>query len=104
MQERAGVRMLASRVITLWGCALGLGLLTARPSLAQWCSEPSQPFCLGIGQPDDVCRLTVEQYLRQERDFRQCVADEANAKVEESRTRANKVVERWNCYAAGSSF
>ncbi len=72
--------------------------------MAQWCSEPSKPFCLGFGPPDDMCRFSVEQYVRQERDFRQCVVDEANMRVEESRTRSNKIIELWNCYAKGSTY
>ncbi|MEK7994371.1 MAG: hypothetical protein AAB403_11260 [Planctomycetota bacterium] len=102
VQEPAGVRVLARHCLLL---AAGLSALSyANPVSAQWCSEPSKPFCLGFGTPDDMCRISVEQYLRQEKDFRQCVVDEANAKVEESRNRANRIVEQWNCYARGSSF
>ena len=72
---------------------------------AQWrCFEPSKPFCLGFGDPDDICRRSVEQYLEAERAFRQCVIDEGQTKVDQSRERSKKIVEQWNCYADGQKF
>ncbi len=86
-------------------CTIVVGAtLGAEPALAQWCFEPTKPYCLGFGTPDEMCRFSVDQYVQQERAFRQCVVDEANAKVEESRTRVNRVIEQWNCYARGGTF
>ena len=46
----------------------------------------------------------MRRYIQQERDYRQCVRDEATQKMEESVTRANRMVEQWNCYASGSKI
>jgi hypothetical protein len=73
-------------------------------AFASWCTEPSKPWCLDVGQPDSYCRYEVEAYVTKERDFRSCIVDEANTKIEESKTRVNKVVDRWNCYARGEKF
>jgi hypothetical protein len=100
MQERAGLRML-SRAFAL----LALAIVTSiSPAGAQWCSEPSKPFCLDMGQTDDWCRSEVEQFLAREKEFRDCLVDEANQRIEESKRRSKLVVEKWNCYAKGNSF
>lgn len=84
---------------------LGLAFaLFAAPAGAQWCSEPSKPFCLDMGQTDDWCRSEVEQFLTREKEFRECLVDDANRRIEESKRRARQAVEKWNCYAKGSSF
>ncbi len=74
------------------------------PAGAQWCSEPSKPFCLEMGQTDDWCRGEVEQFLTREKEFRDCLVDDANRRIEESKRRARQAVEKWNCYAKGNSF
>lgn len=71
---------------------------------AQWCTEPSKPSCLGLGSPDDLCRIEVEKYLSREREFRDCLVDETNQRIEESKQRSRRVVEQWNCYAKGKAF
>jgi hypothetical protein len=100
VQERAGLRMLGRAVATL-----ALAFVTSiSPVSARWCIEPSKPFCLDIGQPDDWCRSEVEQFLAREKEFRDCLVDEANQRIEESKRRSKQVVEKWNCYAKGNSF
>jgi hypothetical protein len=100
VQKRAGLRMLGRAFATV-----ALSSLAFIPAAdAQWCSEPSKPSCLDIGQPDSWCRDEVEQYLAREKQFRDCLVDEANQRIEESKRRARQVVERWNCYAEGNSF
>lgn len=111
VQEPAGVRMLNSKLAPLTCSALLLTIMSAAPGWAQWCSEPSAPSCLIFGDPDEWCRLSVERYIRDEREFRQCIIDETNRKIDEakaktaeSEVRVQRVVSRWNCYASGSTF
>lgn len=59
---------------------------------------------MDFGTPDSWCEMEVRTYLDRERDFRQCVKDEASQKINDSVERANRVVERWNCYASGSKY
>lgn len=84
---------------------LALALVTSiSPASAQWCSEPSKPFCLDIGQPDDWCRSEVEQFLAREKERRDCLVDEAYQRIDESKRRSKLIVEKWNCYSKGNFF
>ena len=76
----------------------------ATPAWAYWCSEPSEPSCMMYGKPDSYCEHEVRRYVNEERDYRQCVKDDANQKIDESVERANRIVQRWNCHASGSSY
>lgn len=100
LQKPAESRVLG-RVFASLTLAFGVSI---SPAVAQWCSEPSKPFCLDLGQPDDWCRSEVEQYLVREREFRECLVDDANRRMEESKRRARQTIEKWNCYAKGNSF
>jgi hypothetical protein len=100
MQESAGVRVLTRAIAAMATLTLA-GY--ASPAKAQWCNEPSKPFCMDIGQPDSFCRIEVEEYLEREKRFRTCVVDEANTAIDESKRRAKQIVDKWNCYANGSS-
>ena len=79
------------------------------PSARAFCIEPTEPFCLSydgdrIGKDRyafDACRDEVKSYLRKLNDHRQCVVDEM---TEETRARAKKVVDRFNCYAEGGGL
>lgn len=102
--------MLVARRLAIYALAVSV-TMTGSPSWAQWCSEPSKPSCLLFGEPDSFCETSVRRYLDSERDFRQCVIDEANRKIdeakrqrEESIERANRVVRQWNCYASGEKY
>ncbi|MCW5745830.1 MAG: hypothetical protein KIT36_06490 [Alphaproteobacteria bacterium] len=79
---------------------LGAGLATP----AHACIAPREPFCLQIGQPDQWCAAEVRRYLKDERDYQECVARQAEHDMADSVARARKVVEKWNCRVAGQSL
>jgi hypothetical protein len=68
-----------------------------------FCSEPREPICLTmkIGDWDesdfDRCRMEVRSYIDELQRWQDCIVDDANA-------RAKKAVDKFNCYAKGSSF
>jgi hypothetical protein len=81
-----------------------LFLPSASPQLGGVCFEPSDPTCLMFGDTmkNDqsafaLCRIEVQGFVKQVRDYQSCVNDAANTKVK-------KIIERFNCYARGESL
>ncbi len=97
-----------------------------------FCSEPSEPSCLMFGIDSksefDYCKMDVESYISDVESFLECLNSEAEDKLseiedlkskindlveeihsirsaqDEARDEANRVIERFNCYARGDSF
>lgn len=86
---------------------IGFATLTFTPSHAYvLCNEPREPYWVdGNGYFDDEgqfnsCKSEVEDYLRDVKDYTQCLADEQTKTVQQS----NQIVEKFNCRAAGKSY
>lgn len=82
-------------------------LLAATPASAQmFCSPPPQPYCidtLGFSRDEfafQSCRMDVERFQRQVREFVQCLDDERERAIRD----LNRAIERFNCHARGESF
>lgn len=88
------------------GWLTGLLLMVMVPAQAQlFCSEPTEPYCIGPSMDDSdwsfsSCRSQVQNYLADVDRYRQCLIRRANDAIDE----ANRVVDRFNCYADGRSF
>jgi hypothetical protein len=67
------------------------------PAAAQWCPEPSKPFCLSFGRFDESCRWSVDDYARQLAQYKVCLDNEARMKVLEARRRAEQEAGRSKC-------
>lgn len=87
--------------------ALSAGMVAFVPAAAQalWCSEPSQPYCIddydGFTRTEfDSCRYDVEAYLRDVRQYVECLQEEQQKVSGE----ADEVIENFNCLASGESY
>jgi hypothetical protein len=77
-------------------------LLGVAKGAEAYCFEPSEPGCISFKVGDwsegdfRLCKMEVEHYLSQLSNWQDCVVREAN-------DRADKVVDKFNCYAKGQS-
>jgi hypothetical protein len=77
------------------------------PAASYYCSEPSEPMCIGIVMSSEagfesesdfqLCKMQVERYLVQWDNWVECHADEATDKK-------NEAVEAFNCRARGGKL
>lgn len=96
-----------------------LWTLTATAALFFWagsasseyvlCTKPSEPYCVSsYGDFDEwsfrQCRMEVEHYMRELKDFRECITREVQRLDMEAVQEANETIDRFNCKARGESF
>lgn len=90
------------RTVQLFVGGVMISMLVLGSSQAfAYCSEPSEPSCLRYGSgfssqsEFDSCKWEVERYLRNARDYQQCLQNE----IDEAARAAKRAVEKFNCYA-----
>ena len=71
------------------------------------CYKPTIPMCVenyygNFNSKSDfeMCKMEVENYLRDLQEYIQCLEDEINEAIEEQ----NKVIKKFNCKARGDSY
>jgi hypothetical protein len=87
--------------------AIVAALLAAGPATAQmFCSPPREPSCIETlrWSRDEfafqLCRMEVEAFRREVRDYLRCLADEGNRAIRD----LDRAIDRFNCHARGGSF
>lgn len=76
------------------------------PTLAAFCSEPSEPYCINSldddSDADDIenCRWRVQSFVRETESYLACLREAADGAVEKS----NDVVRKYNCRARRESY
>ena len=89
---------------------LSLPIFCASNSSAFYCNEPSEPSCidmLGISRDQfsfDMCKSEVESYLSDVQSYKDCLINEAKSKMADVSNEASSVIDKFNCYARGSSI
>ena len=78
--------------------------LVAQPAMA-YCSRPATPSCPVLGKFDsewefNSCKSEMESYQSDVDSYVSCLSRESSSVIDEY----NEAVERFNCYARGSSF
>ncbi len=76
----------------------------AQPAMA-YCSRPTAPSCPVLGKFDsewefNSCKSEMESYQSDVDSYVSCLSRESSSVINEY----NEAVERFNCYARGSSF
>lgn len=69
------------------------------------CYKPTMPYCVEFGNFNsksdfEMCKMEVENYLRDLQEYIQCLEDEINEAIEEQ----NEVIKKFNCKARGDSY
>ena len=86
--------------------AMLLFVLMAQPASAiGYCSRPTAPSCPMMGKFNNdwefnSCKSEMNSYQNDVERYGDCLAQEQSAVIREY----NEAVERFNCYARGSSF
>jgi hypothetical protein len=95
---------------TLVRFGLGLAIAAGIPSVAfSYCIEPTEPGCISykIAEWDDHdferCRAEVAGFVREMSNWQDCIVSEVNRRVEDGDRRAKHAIDKFNCYAEGSS-
>jgi len=103
-----------SRPLVINACAIAFAVIATASPAANFCREPSQPYCLSSfttwddGYSFEACRQAMDSYLAEVAAFSRCLgdwvqetADEAQRLSDAAVSRYQNAVTYWNCQAAG---